>query len=133
LSARLGEVRLVSDKFHQHLDVCAKCASEPLNPCAEGTKLIEETAKALPDTGRQSTEPALQNIPIRTELGWSIREAFKAPGDRVTISPNYAQIEMRVMASMEHYVIEHFEHSNNPQKDCPLCSGDAGLPRKVPR
>jgi hypothetical protein len=118
------------------LDECPTCANNPFSLCAKGAKLIEEVAKALPDTGRQPTEPSLQSLPVRTETGKSIRDAFKNPMGTVTINHNYAQIEMRVMASMENYLIEHIGHHNNPQKDCPLCSCvicDAGIPRKAHR
>ena len=55
--------------------------------------------QALTATGRlSSTDPNLQNIPVREKIGRQIRKAFVAPKGRILLAADYSQIELRLMA-----------------------------------
>jgi DNA polymerase-1 len=57
--------------------------------------------QAVAQTGRlSSTDPNLQNIPIRTPEGRRIRQAFVAPAGHVLMAADYSQIELRIMAHL---------------------------------
>ncbi len=57
--------------------------------------------QAVAATGRlSSTDPNLQNIPIRTPEGRRIRQAFVAPSGHVLMAADYSQIELRIMAHL---------------------------------
>jgi DNA polymerase-1 len=72
---------------------------EHLNP---NTKRVHTSfLLAATTTGRlASSDPNLQNIPIKTEDGRDIRKAFIAEKDNVLISADYNQIEMRILADL---------------------------------
>ncbi|NWK53789.1 DNA polymerase I [Acinetobacter sp. SwsAc5] len=72
--------------------------------------------QALTATGRlSSTDPNLQNIPIRTEIGRQIRKAFVAPEGRVLLAADYSQIELRLMAhfSQDDALLDAFNHGQD--------------------
>jgi DNA polymerase-1 len=74
---------------------------------------ISQTVAA---TGRlSSSDPNLQNIPIRTELGREIRAAFVAEKGKVLLSADYSQIELRVMAhfSRDARLVEAFRNGED--------------------
>ena len=70
-------------------------------------------------TGRiSSTEPNLQNIPTREELGKNIRKAFKPSKGKIYIDADYSQIELRVLAhiSQDATMIEAFKNGEDIHK-----------------
>ena len=88
--------------------------------------------QAVAATGRlSSSDPNLQNIPIRTELGREIRGAFVAEPGHVLISADYSQIELRVLAHMagERSLIDAFRRGDDihDQTSARVFGADSGL------
>lgn len=72
--------------------------------------------QALTATGRlSSTDPNLQNIPVREEIGRQIRKAFIAPKGRVLLAADYSQIELRLMAhfSQDEALVDAFKNGQD--------------------
>ncbi|MBM4213334.1 MAG: DNA polymerase I, partial [Gammaproteobacteria bacterium] len=73
----------------------------PLQVNAETGRVHTSYHQAVAQTGRlSSTDPNLQNIPIRTPEGRRIRQAFIAPAGQVLLAADYSQIELRIMAHL---------------------------------
>jgi DNA polymerase-1 len=89
---RIERWRELSTLIKTYLDV--------LPEQADGDSRIHTTfLQAVAQTGRlSSTNPNMQNVPIRTELGREIRGCFEAAPPGVLVSADYSQIELRVLA-----------------------------------
>ena len=73
----------------------------PSQVCSETGRVHTSYHQAVAATGRlSSSDPNLQNIPIRTEEGRRIRQAFVARPGYVLLAADYSQIELRIMAHL---------------------------------
>lgn len=71
----------------------------PQQICARTGRIHTSYHQAVATTGRlSSSDPNLQNIPIRTEEGRRIRQAFVSPPGYLLLAADYSQIELRIMA-----------------------------------
>jgi DNA polymerase-1 len=92
LARRVLDWRQIQKLKSTYVDALAEAAD------AQG-RIHTDFAMAVTSTGRlSSTEPNLQNIPIRTEEGARIRTAFVAEAGNVLLSADYSQIELRILA-----------------------------------
>ena len=73
----------------------------PLEVSPRTNRIHTSYHQAVAATGRlSSSDPNLQNIPIRTEEGRKIRQAFIAPPGKCLLAADYSQIELRIMAHL---------------------------------
>jgi len=88
----------------------------PKQVCQATGRIHTSYHQAVASTGRlSSTDPNLQNIPIRTEEGRRIRQAFIADNKHVLLAADYSQIELRIMAhlSKDPRLLQAFEQGED--------------------
>ena len=88
-------------KFRQYTKLSSTYVTGLVDKIAEDGRIHTSFRQTETRTGRiSSTEPNMQNIPVRTELGSKMRKFFRAPEGRVLVDADYSQIELRVMAHL---------------------------------
>ena len=105
LPAKIIEYREIAKLKSTYVDALPKL----IHP--ETGRLHTSFSQTGTATGRlSSSDPNLQNIPIRTELGREIRAAFVAEKGKLLLSADYSQIELRIMAhfSQDPVLVEAF-------------------------
>lgn len=98
-----GEYPIVDDvlEYRQLSKLKSTYADGLTNYINEDGKIHTTFNQTITATGRlSSTEPNLQNIPIRIELGKLIRKVFHPENGNIFIDSDYSQIELRVLAAM---------------------------------
>ena len=117
---KLKGVHPIADKLLQYRSVfklkSTYIDSLPLYVSKKTGRLHTKFNQAVTGTGRlSSSDPNLQNIPVKTEEGRKIRDAFIAPKGKVVISADYSQVELRVLAHMSHdkALIEAFKNNED--------------------
>ena len=87
--------------------------------CDQNSRVHTSYHQAVTSTGRlSSSDPNLQNIPIRTKEGITIREAFIAPKGKKILAMDYSQIELRLMAhySKDSIMLNSFKNDEDIHK-----------------
>jgi len=106
----LEEYREVEKLRNTYIDVLPTLVNEKTG------RIHTSYNQAVASTGRlSSSDPNLQNIPARTELGCKVRDAFIAEKGHVLISADYSQIELRIVASLakDSHLIGIFERGED--------------------
>ena len=110
LPAKIIEYREIAKLKSTYVDALPKL----IHP--ETGRLHTSFSQTGTATGRlSSSDPNLQNIPIRTELGREIRAAFVAEKGKILLSADYSQIELRIMAhfSKDPVLVEAFRNGED--------------------
>jgi len=95
ITGKILEYRQASKLLTTYVDALPKLIRDDTG------RLHTSFNQTVAQTGRlSSSEPNLQNIPIRTEAGRRIREGFVAPEGWTLLSADYSQVELRVLASI---------------------------------
>ena len=108
---RLAAVILENRGLSKLVSTYIDALPQKINP--HSNRVHTSYNQAIAATGRlSSSEPNLQNIPIRNEEGRLIRTAFIAPENYVLLAADYSQIELRIMAhlSQDPNLLKAFAH-----------------------
>ena len=116
-----GEYPIVSDilEYRQLTKLKSTYADGLANYIESDGKIRTNFNQTITATGRlSSTEPNLQNIPIRIELGRLIRKVFHPMSGNIFVDSDYSQIELRVLAhfSGDEKLIEAYKHEEDIHK-----------------
>ena len=88
-------------KYRQYTKLNSTYVAGLLDKIADDGRIHTWFRQTETRTGRiSSTEPNMQNIPVRTELGSQMRKFFVAPEGKKLVDADYSQIELRVMAHL---------------------------------
>jgi DNA polymerase-1 len=110
IPARIVEYRQLTKLVNTYLE----SLRDAINP--KTGRVHASFHQAVASTGRlSSSDPNLQNIPIRTEVGREIRRAFRAKAGDVLVTADYSQIELRILAhlSEDENLIEAFARGDD--------------------
>jgi len=110
LPAKVIEYREIAKLKSTYVDALPKLIH------AETGRLHTSFSQTGTATGRlSSSDPNLQNIPVRSELGREIRAAFVAEKGKILLSADYSQIELRIMAhfSKDPVLVEAFRNGED--------------------
>lgn len=100
---KIKDKHAIVDKILQYREVekLRNTYIVPLINCADENFRVHTSYAVDTSTGRLSSKnPNLQNIPIRTEIGKSVRKAFIASEGKVLLKADYSQIELRIIAAL---------------------------------
>jgi DNA polymerase-1 len=102
------EIIVLIERWRE-LSTLVKTYLEPLPELVDGQSRLHTTfLQSVATTGRlSSTNPNLQNVPIRTPLGREIRGCFEAAPGRLLVSADYSQVELRVLAQLAQEPVLH--------------------------
>jgi DNA polymerase I len=102
------EIIVLVERWRE-LSTLVKTYLEPLPELVDGDSRLHTTfLQTVATTGRlSSTNPNLQNVPIRTPLGREIRGCFEAAPGRLLVSADYSQVELRVLAQLAEEPVLH--------------------------
>jgi DNA polymerase I len=123
LPARILEWRQLQKLKSTYADALV----EQINP--DTGRVHTSFAMAIASTGRlSSTDPNLQNIPIRTDEGSRIRRAFIAEPGHVLVSADYSQIELRLLAHVADLAVLKESFANGEDIHARTASEVFGIP-----